>query len=166
MRLSKRVKKRAEKRAERTVREPPQPIDDAKKRAELVKPEPEKDVNKEAPVHKAPSEKRGSFVKRLSAWTEGIMWSSSATADDEAKAIASSGISASVPPVTPEARTPEIDAIHVSFALGIDRTASLELKKEKTSGEDEEHPQLFSYAELLRREFTKEYGSCEPDKLE
>jgi hypothetical protein len=78
-------------------------------------------VNKEGPVHKAPSEKRGSFVKRLSAWTEGIMGSSSATADDEAKAIASSGISASVPPVTPEApklpTSPAGDGSHKSTSV-------------------------------------------------
>ena len=60
----------------------------------------------------------------------------------------------------------KMDAIRMSFALGIDRTAFLELEEEKTSGEDDEHHQLFSYAELLRRVFTKEYGSCEPDKLE
>ena len=60
----------------------------------------------------------------------------------------------------------KIDAIRMSFALGMDRTAFLELKEEKTSGEDAEHHELFSYQELLRRAFTKDYGTCEPHKLE
>ena len=54
----------------------------------------------------------------------------------------------------------------MSFALGMDRTTFLELKEEETTGEDAEHHQLFSYAELLRRVFTKNYGTCEPHKLE
>ena len=193
-----------------------------------MKPEPKKIAKDEVPMPQTPEQKRGSFVKRLSMWTSGLMGRKSSTTDEQ-----DSSASVAAPPVTPEpakqssqpnrrrssvrdifsptrlsnspsAPTPppasyvvptdvdrgedsdyadeeadddidemkhlsqhqKIDAIRMSFALGMDRTTFLELKEEETTGEDAEHHQLFSYAELLRRVFTKNYGTCEPHKLE
>jgi hypothetical protein len=58
------------------------------------------------------------------------------------------------------------DAVRMSFALGMDRSAFIHLREELSKGEDEEHHQLFSYAELLRRRFNKSYGDIEPHELE
>ena len=58
------------------------------------------------------------------------------------------------------------DAARMSFALGIDRVAFLNLKVEDSKGEDSEHHKFYSYAELLRKRFNKEYGDVKPHELE
>ena len=58
------------------------------------------------------------------------------------------------------------DAVRMSFALGMDRAAFLNLATEPSKGEDAQHHKLYSYAELLRRVFNKEYGDVKPNELE
>jgi hypothetical protein len=58
------------------------------------------------------------------------------------------------------------DAVRMSFALGMDRAAFLNLGMEESKGEDAEHHALYSYAELLRRRFNKVYGDVKPNELE